>query len=128
MDDAGVFSGEFLFEVGDEAGILFDDGQAGAPALDEPGERAKARADFDDVVFGLDLEQRDDGAGEILVMEEILAEAAGGGCLQVRECVADFGKGHGQVIAFFTGIHKTDVKNGSGEARVFRKLFTVFPA
>jgi hypothetical protein len=48
--------------------------------------------------------------------------------LQVRERVADFGERHAQAVAFFTAIHKTDVKNGRRGAGVFRKLFTGFPA
>jgi len=128
MDDTGGFRCEFLFEMRDESRIFLNDRKSRALVLDELGESAEPRADLDNVVGGLDIKESDDGTGEILIVQEILAEAAGGRCLQVREGVADFSEGHAGVIAFFTGIHKTDVKKGRGGAGFLRKLFTGFPA
>ena len=41
----------------DESRVFFDESESGVGANQKLGERAETRADFDDVIAGLDIEQ-----------------------------------------------------------------------
>ena len=82
VEDFHAVGGEAFAEVGDEAVVFFDEGDAGwwGGELEEVfGEGAQAGADFQDPVGGLRGEGVNDPLGQILVNEEVLPEAFGGG-------------------------------------------------
>ena len=102
---------EFRLEVGDEATVFFDEREARFGSQKKLGERAKPGTDFHDVIAGLNVEKRDDRTRQILVVEKVLAKAAGGVGFQFRKQSLDVAQCHGAFIAFFPFIHKEDVNN-----------------
>jgi hypothetical protein len=74
---------------------------------EEFGEGPETWADFHDVVTQLDIEEGDDRAGEILVVEEVLPEAARGVGFQFRKQSLDVAQSHTTLIAGLLPFTKT---------------------
>ena len=94
MEQFHAVGGERAAEPIDHEGVLLQESDGGAGVDDPLGERAEAGADLDDVVAGLEIEEGDGPAGEILVVEKILAEALPRVSLKLGEGAADFGESH----------------------------------
>src|SRR6187549_2993856 len=58
--------------------VLFDRQNAHAFFKNEPGQRAQAGADLDDIIFRNDLCLINNRASEVLIVQKILAESFGG--------------------------------------------------
>ena len=100
--------------MSDEAAVFFDEGQACALNRKKLGERSEAWADFYDVVAWLNVEQRHNRSGKILIVEEILPKAAGGVGFQFRKQSLDVAQCHIGCVVIFRVIHKGDVNNPLG--------------
>lgn len=127
MEHAGCSMLEFPAQVRDEAGVLFEEGEAGVGDLEKLREGAEAGADLDDVVAGLDIEERHDRSCEILIVQKILAEAAGGGGLQVRQCPLDFTQGHRGVGSLFHGRSQSRCEQARGRGGISSQVIHNFP-
>jgi hypothetical protein len=66
------------------------------------------------VIAGLNVEERNGRASQILVVEKVLTKAAGGVGFQFRKQSLDVAQCHGALITFFPFIHKEDVNNPVG--------------
>jgi hypothetical protein len=98
----------------DEAAVFFDECEARFGSHKKLGERAESGSNFDNVIAGLNVEQRDGRTSQILVVEKVLAKAAGGVGFQFRKQSLDVAQCHGALITFFPFIHKDDVNNPLG--------------
>ena len=90
VDDLGGRAAEFLFEVAHEPPVFFDQREPDVVGGEKLGQRSQTGADFDHVVAGLDLQASNNPAREVLVVQKILAEAAGRGRLRFRKGTLDF--------------------------------------
>ena len=88
------------------------------------GQRSQTGADFDHVVAGLDLQASDNPAREVLVVQKILAEAAGRGRLRFRKGTLDFAQCHFVPLRYSWAIHNPGVNNPKRKRDLLRKLFT----
>ena len=74
----------------DEPIVFFDERETSCNACKNFGEGAKTWSNFYDVIPWLNVQKRDDPLRQILIVKKVLAEAARGGGLQLRQHALDF--------------------------------------
>ena len=92
VDNYDTVGGKFIAQPRGEAGVFFDEEELVAAFEQRGGEGTEAGADFDGEGRAVGDRGGGDGAGQVLVVEEILSETFGRTKLQLVEGGADVGE------------------------------------